>query len=144
MTAGHALSDIEFDVLRQLLSSFKSGIDEMSVEQKRAAIRTLVRRVVWDGTNAHMILFGASEDEIEYPEITGLDQTADGGTDASEKLERFSDVDYEDETDASDSLSGTNSGDEGAESADLSPKTRRGDDSKRAFDDAAGKEKIVA
>ncbi len=171
MTAGHALSDIEFDVLRQLLSSFKSGIDEMSVEQKRAAIRTLVRRVVWDGTNAHMILFGASEDDIEYPQITGLDQTADGGTDASEKLERFSDVDYEDETDASDSLSGTNSGDEGIEShvidnralhetwpasciendaghepesANLSPKTRRGDDSKRAFDDVAGKEKIVA
>jgi site-specific DNA recombinase len=43
LTSQHALSDIEFDVLRQLLSVFKTSIDEMTVEQKRSAIRTLVR-----------------------------------------------------------------------------------------------------
>jgi Iap family predicted aminopeptidase len=37
----------------------------MTVEQKRAAIRTLVRRVVWDGTEAHVILFGAEEDAFD-------------------------------------------------------------------------------
>ena len=41
----------------------------MTVEQKRAAIRTIVRKVVWDGVNAHVILFGVKDDEIEYPEI---------------------------------------------------------------------------
>ena len=64
LTSQHALSDIEFDVMRQLLSVFKTSIDEMSIEQKRAAIRTLVRKVVWDGVNAHIILFGVQDDEI--------------------------------------------------------------------------------
>lgn len=63
LTSQHALSDIEFDVMRQLLSVFKTSIDEMTVEQKRAAIRTLVRKVVWDGVNAHIILFGVQDDE---------------------------------------------------------------------------------
>lgn len=63
LTSQHALSDIEFDVMRQLLSVFKTSIDEMTIEQKRAAIRTLVRKVVWDGVNAHIILFGVQDDE---------------------------------------------------------------------------------
>ncbi len=67
LTSQHVLSDIEFDVMRQLLTIFRKGIDEMSIEQKRAAIRTLVRKVVWDGVNAHVILFGVQDDEIEYP-----------------------------------------------------------------------------
>ncbi len=95
LTSSHALSDIEFDVMQQLLTVFKSGIDEMTVEQKRAAIRTLVRKVVWDGENAHLVLFGASEDAIEYPEIAGLNQGEEGEEDTDD-LECFSDVDYED------------------------------------------------
>lgn len=55
LTSQHALSDIEFDVMRQLLTIFKEGIDEMTIEQKRAAIRTLVRKVVWDGVYAHAV-----------------------------------------------------------------------------------------
>lgn len=58
------LSDVEFNMLRQLLSVFRDSIDEMSIEQKRAAIRTVVRKVVWDGTNVHVILFGAAEGDI--------------------------------------------------------------------------------
>lgn len=65
----HTLGAIEFDLLRQLLTSFKDSIDEMTVEQKRTAVRTIVRKVVWDGINAHVILFGVKEDENEYPEI---------------------------------------------------------------------------
>lgn len=64
LTSQHALSDMEFDAMRQLLTVFKDGIDEMTVEQKRAAIRTIVRKVIWDGVNAHVVLFGAQEDEI--------------------------------------------------------------------------------
>lgn len=54
----HVLADEEFDLLRQILAGFGSTIDQMDVEQKRAAIRALVRRVVWDGEKAHVYLFG--------------------------------------------------------------------------------------
>lgn len=68
----NTLKDIEFDLLCQLMTVFKNGIDEMTVEQKRAAIRTIVRKVIWDGVNAHVILFGVQDDEIEYPEIAAI------------------------------------------------------------------------
>ena len=64
----NALSDAEFDLLRQMLAVFRTSVDTMSVEEKRAAIRTVVRKVIWDGVNAHVILFGADE-EIEFPDI---------------------------------------------------------------------------
>ena len=64
----NALSNAEFDLLRQMLSVFRTSVDTMSVEEKRAAIRTVVRKVIWDGVNAHVILFGADE-EIEFPDI---------------------------------------------------------------------------
>ena len=73
LTSRQTLTDMEFDVLRQLLSVFKSSIDEMTVEQKRSAIRTLVRRVVWDGENAHVILFGASDGDIDLKTPWGAD-----------------------------------------------------------------------
>ncbi len=59
-----ALSDMEFDLLRQKLSVFRNGIDDMSIEEKRAAIRTAARKVIWDGINAHMVLFAAEEPHI--------------------------------------------------------------------------------
>lgn len=61
LTASHALSDIEFDMIRQMLSSFKNTLDDMDVEQKRAALRSFVKRVVWDGANAHVYLFGSDD-----------------------------------------------------------------------------------
>lgn len=64
----NALSNAEFDLLRQMLAVFRTSVDTMSVEEKRAAIRTVVRKVIWDGVNAHVILFGADE-EIEFPDI---------------------------------------------------------------------------
>ena len=61
LTSQHSLSDIEFDMMCQLLQVFKSNIDEMTLEQKRTAIRTIVRKVIWDGVNAHVVLFGADD-----------------------------------------------------------------------------------
>ena len=97
LTSRQQLSDIEFDVLRQLLSVFQSSIDEMSIEQKRSAIRTIVRKVVWDGINAHVILFGVQEEELEFPEISSLGIGVNIETDKeedTEELEQFADVDY--------------------------------------------------
>lgn len=82
LTSQNALNDVEFDLMRQLLTTFKDGIDEMTVEQKRAAIRTIVRKIVWDGANAHVILFGVQDDEIEYPEIASV--TSDNADDEDE------------------------------------------------------------
>ena len=59
----HMLSDIEFDILRQMLSIFQSSMDEMTIEQKRAAIRATVRKAVWNGQYAYIILSGASEED---------------------------------------------------------------------------------
>lgn len=69
LTSANSLTDLEFDVLRQMLSVFRTSVDQMSVEEKRAAIRTVVRKVVWDGVNAHVVLFGADEGEIEFPDM---------------------------------------------------------------------------
>ena len=66
MGNAHALSHTEFDLLRQQLSRFPASADTMSVEEKRAAVRSVVRKVVWDGVNAHAILFGAEERETEF------------------------------------------------------------------------------
>ncbi len=96
LTSQHAMSDMEFDVLRQLLSVFKENIDDMPLEQKRAAICTVVRKVIWDGVNAHVVLFGASEDEIEFPDLAPLLADAEE-EDETESLEPFADVDYEED-----------------------------------------------
>ena len=62
----HDLADIEFDIIRQMLSNMGDNIDHYTVEQKRAAIRTFVRKIVWDGENAHLYLFH-NDGEYEFP-----------------------------------------------------------------------------
>jgi len=54
VNAAHALSDIEFDLIRQMLASFKYTLDEMGHEKKRAALRSFVKKIVWDGENIHI------------------------------------------------------------------------------------------
>lgn len=66
----NTLSPAELDLLRQMLAVFRDSMDRMSVEQKRAALRTLVQKVVWDGTWAHVVFFGA-EDEAPDGQTAG-------------------------------------------------------------------------
>lgn len=63
----HDLAEIEFDLIRQLLSTMGENIEEYSVEQKRAAIRTFIRKIVWDGENAHVYLFH-NDGDYEFPD----------------------------------------------------------------------------
>ena len=95
LTEANALSDMEFDLLRQMLSMFRANIDAMSVEEKRAAIRIVVRKVIWDGVNAHVVLFGADEGEIEFPDMDDRLAHSDDEGGEEEPLEAFADVDYE-------------------------------------------------
>lgn len=71
LSSQNELSHLEFDEICQILAGFADGIDEMSVQQKRMAIRSIVRKVVWDGFNAHVVFFGAQDDEIDFPDTSG-------------------------------------------------------------------------
>ena len=62
----HDLADIEFDIIRQMLSNMGESMDNYTVEQKRAAIRTFIRKIVWDGENAHLYLFH-NDGDYEFP-----------------------------------------------------------------------------
>jgi len=74
LTATHALSDIEFDIIRQMLSNVRNTIDYMDVEQKRSAMRSFIKKIVWDGTNIHVYLFGSDDGSgVELPFIATQD-----------------------------------------------------------------------
>ena len=62
----HELADDEFDLIRHILSNIGNSIDQYTVEQKRAAIRTFVRKIVWDGENVHLYLFN-SDGDYDFP-----------------------------------------------------------------------------
>lgn len=83
LSESKALSNIEFDLLTRILASFKNSFDEMSVEQKRAALRAFVKKIVWDGNNVQLYLFGSELDEIDFPELIQTD--SDNEADFAEK-----------------------------------------------------------
>ena len=99
LTDNGVLGSIEFDVMRQLLTVFHDNIDDMTVTQKRAAIRTVVRKVVWDGKVAHVVLFGSPEDEIDWSTFPVDPEDDEGGGSGPE-------------TDGSDSQSGVRWGED--------------------------------
>ena len=96
LVGANALTNAEFDLLRQLLSQFRTSIDDMSTEEKRSAIRSVVREVIWDGVNAHVVLFGADEEGIEFPEMDDRLDRSDEISGEEEPLGTVADVDYKD------------------------------------------------
>ena len=64
--------------------------------------------MVWDGINAHVILFGVKDDEIEYPEIAAALSGNTEDDDENEELVNFSDIDYEDDDRSDEALRKTN------------------------------------
>ena len=47
-----------------MLSNFSLTLDDMNIDQKRAAIRTFVRKAVWDGENLHLYIYGNFDDIV--------------------------------------------------------------------------------
>ena len=80
----HDLTEIEFDLIRQLLSNMGANIDEYSVEQKRAAIRTFIRKIVWDGENAHVYLFH-NDGDYDFPNPPNAENESGGTLSESEE-----------------------------------------------------------
>ena len=70
LSSQNELSHTEFEGMCQILAGFADGIDEMSIQQKRMVIHSIVRKVVWDGLNAHVVLFGAQDDEFDFPDTS--------------------------------------------------------------------------
>lgn len=46
------------ELMRGTINSFASMVDTMTIEQKRFAVRTFVKQVIWDGENAHILFYG--------------------------------------------------------------------------------------
>ena len=65
-SAQHNLSLVEFDIIKQMLSGFGQSIDLYSIEEKRALIKTFVRKIAWDGNMIHIFMFNSDED-CEFP-----------------------------------------------------------------------------
>lgn len=56
------LSQIEFDNVKKTALSFSTTFDSMDIEQKRKALRSIINKIVWDGKNLHIYLFGSDSD----------------------------------------------------------------------------------
>lgn len=52
------LNSSELDCLRRTLADFSSSLCRMTIQQKRALLRAVVRRVNWDGQRACAVLYG--------------------------------------------------------------------------------------
>ena len=61
ITIQNELPANEFEILCDILKSFAKSFDTMNIEQKRAAIRTFVKKILWDGENVHIYLYGSDE-----------------------------------------------------------------------------------
>ena len=55
------LSTPRLDQMRQRFLALGDCVEDMTLEQKRAALRTIVQKVVWDGQHVHVVLAGAEE-----------------------------------------------------------------------------------
>ena len=71
-------SEQDFEILVEMLSNTANYIDEMTVEQKRNALRSVIHKIVWDGENAHIYYFGDNDSEIDLTDDDNFRAVASG------------------------------------------------------------------
>ena len=50
--------EIQVDMLSTALSSFKDSFVRLSIEEKRTLIKLMVKKIVWDGKDLHVYIYG--------------------------------------------------------------------------------------
>ena len=58
-----ALKEYPFDVLQDMIQRIGRELDTMSPEQRRMAVRLILRKVVWDGEHVHLYFLHNTESE---------------------------------------------------------------------------------
>ena len=66
------ITEDDFYTLKNMLSSFASAFDTMSLEEKRAALRIFVKRTLWDGENIHVYLSGDKDLSLKGTDLRTL------------------------------------------------------------------------
>ena len=61
----HRLNDSDFARLHCQLISFGCALRQNNLELRRKAVRAIVRKVIWDGACAHILLFGTTDQEVD-------------------------------------------------------------------------------
>ena len=56
---------------RDMIESFADTVDSTTIEERRRLLRTIVKKVVWDGKNVYVYLF-AEDGELNLPPIGQL------------------------------------------------------------------------
>ena len=64
------LSDLNLEILKSTLENFSSTFDEMSIEQKRVALRTFIKRIEFDGEDVQVYMNTDEEFEINQEEVS--------------------------------------------------------------------------
>ena len=64
------LSDLNLEILKSTLEQFSTTFDEMSIEQKRVALRTFIKRIEFDGEDVQVYMNTDEEFEINHKEAS--------------------------------------------------------------------------
>ena len=64
------LSENDFEIYTELLTSFKKSFDYLTVEQKRYYLKTFIKRIEWDGTNLDFYLAHTDTERDDFSEIS--------------------------------------------------------------------------
>lgn len=67
LTTQHRFANQEFAFYQQMIESFAASIDQCTVEEKRRFLKSIIRKIVWDGENVTVYLF-AHDGEAVLPE----------------------------------------------------------------------------
>ncbi|MCR4692544.1 MAG: recombinase family protein [Firmicutes bacterium] len=70
--------DCEAELLKDMILSFAKTFDMMDLEEKRKALRRLVKRIVWDGKDIHLYFVGSNFDDIKEADCSEMFSLGDG------------------------------------------------------------------
>lgn len=57
------IKEDSLDIMSEMISNFSQNADRLSVEKKRMYLRSIIEKVVWDGTNIEIQIFGVNTEK---------------------------------------------------------------------------------